>query len=685
MIRNPFRFRAAVSKNRAVTSAIASAVELLEDRTLYAGDLRSFDGAGNNQLNPRWGAAGTALLRLVKAQYTDGIAAPSGAARPSARLISNTVAAHPVDEEMVIATHLSAFGYLWGQFIDHDLDLTTTASSAGSFNVKVPKGDLQFDPLGTGTAVIPLNRSNFAPGTGVNSARQQVNSITAFLDGSMVYGSDASRAKALRALVGGRLLTSAGDLLPFNTTGLTNANDAHLFDADELFVAGDVRANENSELTSLHTLFLREHNRLAGLIAARNTGWTDEQIYQQARRLVIGEIQAITYNEFLPALLGPNALHRYSGYDPNVNAGVSNEFSTAAFRLGHSMLADDVEFITNEGEDAREEMALAEVFFNPAVVQENGIDTILKYLASSNSEEIDNIVVDGVRNFLFGPPGAGGLDLASLNIQRGREHGLGDYNSTRKAVGLAPVSSFNQITSDEELAAKLQSLYGSVDKVDLWVGGLAEDHARGSNVGVTFQRILVEQFTRTRSGDRFWYERDLKGADLRTVRGTSLAKIIAANTGISNLQPNVFVFDVQITGKIYNDHDGNGQPGFGEAGIAGVTVELLADDGTVIDTVVTGRDGRYLITDVSLGNFQVHAVLPANSLSAALATASIDVTRGGTIGNVNFGLTSAGGTGSAHHHGHHSAPHSASPHVGHWTASWLDSHAVRAQWKDLLA
>jgi hypothetical protein len=174
--------------------------------------------------------------------------------------------------------------------------------------------------------VIPLTRSKSASGPGVTSPRQQVNVMTAFLDGSMVYGSDSTRAAALREFVGGRLKTSSGNLLPFNTGGLSNANDAHIFPDNQLFLAGDVRANENSELTSLHTLFMREHNRLAAIIVSQHPTWNDEQVYQQARRLVIGEIQQITYNEFLPALLGPGALAPYSGYKPNVNPGISTEF-----------------------------------------------------------------------------------------------------------------------------------------------------------------------------------------------------------------------------------------------------------------------------------------------------------------------------------------------------------------------
>src|SRR4029078_2755073 len=123
--------------------------------------------------------------------------------------------------------------------------------------------------------------------------------------------------------------------------------------------------------------------------------------------------------------------------------------------------------------------------FNPEVVKASGIDPLLKYLASDVAQELDTTVVESVRNFLFGPPGAGGLDLASLNIERGRDNGLADYNSVRSAYHLPKVTSYSQITSDPELASKLQTLYGSVDNIDLWVGGLAEDDVRGGHLSPT--------------------------------------------------------------------------------------------------------------------------------------------------------------------------------------------------------
>ena len=251
--------------------------ESLEDRALFsvtpvstpavattaATAVESIDGTGNNLQNTTWGSTNIDLLRIAAAAYADGISSPAGADRPSARAISNAVAAQAPDTDILNNRDLSAFVYAWGQFIDHDLDLTPTGTTA--FNIAVPTGDPSFDPNGTGTAVISLNRSITDPATGTSTTNpaQQVNTITAYLDGSMIYGSDAARAAALRTFTGGLLKTSAGDLLPFNTAGLPNANDAHIFPDSQLFLAGDVRANENVELTALQTLFVREHNHQA--------------------------------------------------------------------------------------------------------------------------------------------------------------------------------------------------------------------------------------------------------------------------------------------------------------------------------------------------------------------------------------------------------------------------------------
>lgn len=530
-----------------------SATELLEAKQLLSAVSiapSAIDGSGNNLEHPDWGSTESELLRLTTADYADGTSAPSGEDRPGAREVSNAVAAQ--SESVLNDRNLTDFAWIWGQFIDHDIDLSEGADPAEEFNISVPAGDVFFDPFGTGEVEISLSRSDYAEESeSSDGLRQQLNAITAFIDGSVIYGSDQDRADALRVFDGGLLKTSDGDLLPFNEDGFDNAGGS---DAS-LFLAGDVRANENVLLTSMHTVFVREHNRIASELAAENPGLTDEQLYQQARALVTAELQAITYNEFLPALLGPDAISNYSGYDPNVVPNIANEFSTAAYRFGHSLLSSELLRLDTDGNVIEAgNLLLQQAFFNPGELIAEGIDAGLRGAASQLAQELDTFIVDDVRNFLFGPPGAGGLDLAALNIQRGRDHGIGDYNQVRIELGLGAVTSFDEITSDPDLALALQNTYGSVDDIDLWVGGLAEDHLDGSSMGPTFTAIITDQFERIRSGDRYWYQNVFSGRQLEKLENTHLSEVIERNTGITGLQTNVFfqngteVLNVNLSG-----------------------------------------------------------------------------------------------------------------------------------------
>lgn len=499
-------------------------------------EFRTITGADNHINAPELGTPGQLFLRLAAAAYEDGAGSPAGPDRPSARVVSNEVAA----QEDVPPNRRGASDFLWqwGQFLDHDIDETPAADPEEAFDILVPAGDPLFDPQGTGSATIGLNRSAWEAPAGV---REQFNAITAYIDASNVYGSDDERAFALRALDGtGRLAVSAsahGDLLPFNTTGVDNIPPGPNF-----FLAGDVRANEQTGLTAMHTLFVREHNQWADLYRGSNPTAGDEEIYQFARMIVGAEMQAITYREFLPVLLGPNALPRYRGYREEVNPNIANEFATAAYRLGHSLLSSQVLRLDARGREAPEgHLSLAQAFFNPAHITDNGIDSILRGLAGQRCQELDHMLVDDVRNFLFGAPGSGGLDLASLNIQRGRDHGLGSYNQTRRALGLRPARSFRDIHPDRAVQRKLATAYVSVDQVDLWVGGLSEAHVRGAMVGETFHRILTDQFIRLRDGDRFYYEGYLPRELSRVVERQTLSTIIRRNTEIGReLQDNAF-------------------------------------------------------------------------------------------------------------------------------------------------
>ena len=330
---------------------------------------------------------------------------------------------------------------------------------------------------------------------------------------------------------------------------------------------------------------------------------------------------------------------------PQRNPSVATEFSTAGFRLGHSLLQSDIEFLGNDGQATRDAVTLAEAFFNPALLAETGIDGLLKYAASAHSRELDTQIVDDVRNFLIDGPGGIALDLAALNIQRGRDHGLADYNATRVAYGLEPVDSFDDITSDEDLQAALEQVYGDVDNIDLWVGGLAEDHVSGSSVGELVQTIVADQFERLRDGDRFWYEKLYSGRELNQLRNTKLSDIIERNTTITNLQDDVFYFRSQVRGSVFmtasstSNIRGDQRP----VPAANVTVELLNEDNEVIATTVSDGRGQYKFGSVAeTGSYAVRVVAKAGTSVASASTLSFSISRGDQrISNLDFKLVAS--------------------------------------------
>ncbi|HYE34825.1 peroxidase family protein [Methylocaldum sp.] len=508
----------------------------------HAQDYRTIDGYGNNIANPTWGTPSAHLLRSASgAYYADGIASPAGATRPSPREISNAVFTQN-DALIPARGGQSDFMWTWGQFLDHDLGLTE--GTAENFPIDIPAGDAFFDPQGTGTKTMPFRRAIFDAATGrsTSNPREQINEVTGYIDGSMVYGSDGARAAWLRS--GPYLKVSSGNLLPHNDGTQPNAGTPEKPNlSPELFVAGDIRANEQPTLAAMHTLFVREHNYQVDRIRKAKPSLDDEELYQRARQIVIAEIQHVTYEEYLPALLGRGGLHTTRRYDAGANPGLSSLFSTAAFRLGHTMLSSKVLRLKENGKSIEEgPFSLRDAFFEaaPPMLARHGIEPLIRGVAAQRMQELDNKIIDDVRNFLFGAPGAGGLDLIALNIQRGRDMGLPDFNTVRSDFGLPRKSSFSEITSDRALATTLEQLYGNVDEIDLFVGLLCEDDIRGTMLGETLRTILVDQFHRSRAGDRYWYTRTLKGKDLAMVHRTRLSDIIRRNTSIRNIQEDVF-------------------------------------------------------------------------------------------------------------------------------------------------
>jgi hypothetical protein len=406
-----------------------------------------------------------------------------------------------------------------------------------------------------GTPFIPLTRITAAPGTGIEgNPRGQINEITSFIDGSQVYGSEEELAEFLRANDGtGELksqIINGEELLPFNPENPPS------------FIAGDPRVNEQIGLISAHTLFVRQHNSIAEDIARRiEAGDSDilgllehseleenDFIYESARKVVSAQIQQITYEEYLPLLIGKNLVEEYSGYDETVDPRVSVEFANVSFRLGHSQLSPEISRVNPDGTSAGD-VSLDRAFFTPQQVIDNGADSIAVGLTTKQAQAVDNLVIDSVRNFLF-PARTGGFDLAAVNIQRGRDVGLPSYNDARRGLGLQPATAFlttdtqQGITSDPEVAARFASIYESVEQVDFWIGGISEDPVNGGLVGELFSKVLTDQFTRLRDGDRFFYLNHLENLSILDpdFEETTLSNLIRNNTDEDYIiQDNAFI------------------------------------------------------------------------------------------------------------------------------------------------
>jgi hypothetical protein len=160
---------------------------------------------------------------------------------------------------------------------------------------------------------------------------------------------------------------------------------------------------------------------------------------------------------------------------------------------------------------------------------------------SQTAQAFDPMVIDDVRNFLFGQPGSGGLDLVAINLQRGRDHGIAGYNDVRESLGLSRIESFNDPIWQGDFGQKLAQVYDSPDDVDLWVGGLAEKYTGDSLAGETLTTILTHQFEALRDGDRFWYENQFSGQQLKDLNNLTLADVIQRNTTIKDVQDNAFL------------------------------------------------------------------------------------------------------------------------------------------------
>jgi peroxidase len=309
------------------SSAEQSADAVIKDSSVGLEGVVAYpiDGTGNNLSGPAAGSANSDEIRIAPANFAPGTP-DTPVDGPNPRVISNTIFAN--DANASDPGGRSAYTYAFGQFIDHDIDLnlnqTASPDGANTLSMTVPPDDPSLPP----GSQIGIVRGQVNPANG-----NAVDAVTQYLDLSQVYGSDPTTAASLRN-ADGTLQTSAGNNLPM---------------VDGRFAGGDVRAAENPDLTSLDVLFVREHNNWVAQLHAKEPSLTGDQLYAMARAVTTAEYQNIVYSEFLPSLLGPNALTPYQGYNPDVSPQISQEFSTAAYRFGHSIISPTETKIANDG------------------------------------------------------------------------------------------------------------------------------------------------------------------------------------------------------------------------------------------------------------------------------------------------------------------------------------------------
>ncbi|XP_052896954.1 peroxidasin isoform X1 [Anopheles moucheti] len=554
---------------------------------------RSLDGTCNNYEHPAWGSSLTGFQRLLPPVYENGFNSPVGWNRsavyngfqpPSARLVSTSLISTSTITPDARITHMVM---QWGQFLDHDLDHAipsvtseswdgvdckkTCEYAAPCYPIDIPPGD----PRINNRRCIDFVRSSAVCGSGMTSIffgsvqpREQINQLTSFIDASQVYGYTETFAQELRNLTTEQGLLRDGPhfpgqkpLLPFSapTDGMDCRRD---LDESQIncFTAGDIRVNEQLGLTTMHIVWMREHNRLAEQLHRINPHWDGDKLYYESRKIIGAIMQHITYEHWLPLVIGERGmaqLGEYRGYDPNVNPTVFNEFATAAFRFGHSLINPILHRLNESYQPiAQGHLPLHKAFFAPwRLMYEGGVDPLLRglYSVPAKLKKSNQNLNTDLTERLFEVAHAVALDLAAINIQRSRDHALPGYNDYRKLCGMKVAKGFDDLQeeiSDPAVRQKLKELYGHPSNVDLWVGGILEDQLPGAKMGPLFTCVLVRQFRALRDGDRFWYENEVfKPEQLAQIKRASLGRIVCDNgDNITTITDDVFVLPAKQGG-----------------------------------------------------------------------------------------------------------------------------------------
>ncbi|XP_044306436.1 dual oxidase 2-like [Varanus komodoensis] len=532
-------------------------------------EIPRYDGWYNNLMHHRHNSAGSFLSRLLHANYADGVYQALQEPRvPSARRLSDVVARGA--SGLPSQGNRTVLGVFFGFHILGEIVEADTAGCPAEFlNLAIPQGDPVFDPEGSGDVVLPFQRAQWAPGTGQspNNPRVEVNGVTGWLDGSAIYGPSHSWSDSLRSFSQGMLRSGEDPGFPKQTKAgslMWKVLDpsAQQGGPEGILEFGNAKGNANLFLQATGIVWFRYHNHWARELARQNPAWSDEDLFQHARKRVVAAYQSITLYEWLPAFLGKESTAPYGGYKQHVDARISPEFLvTSALFLGSMvpagvyMRTPDCNFrnVTSANGSHSTALRLCNSYWN----RENSnlktakdIDDLLLGMSSQIAEREDNIVVEDLRDYWYGTVKYSRMDFVANWIQRGRDLGLSTYNKAREFFRLLPARKWldiqhqNQTVSPlpEQLLEEIAGLYGNTDNLELLPGAMLEENR------TLFHAIIEDQFLRLRDGDRFWFENIKNGLftaeEIAAIRNTTFQDVLVAVTSAkpSQIQARVFLW-----------------------------------------------------------------------------------------------------------------------------------------------
>lgn len=535
---------------------------------------RTIDGSCNNLNFPWWGQTGTPYKRLLKPKYGSQDGAPRSLGKDGYPLENPRTIALKVHYPRDIFIDISNYVTIFGQFIFHDLshfgsvmgdDGEVLKCKCGSQNpdcINIPIPKIDYYNQDKKCLVQVRSRPSYPEFNCYLPYREQINDLNSWMDLSTVYGNTEEAARDLRSGELGKLRTSSfkgidGEFLP---TGCP----AYTLTKKFCFNAGDNRVNQYPLLTSMHTIWMREHNRVADALWKINPEWDDEFLYQLARTITIAEYQHISYNQYLPILLGDQitdifGLKSYGegffmGYDPEIFPNVANEFSTGASRFGHA-LTTPYESQYDSYNNLVKNNSLDNLMFNPRLLMyPDSLEGFLRGCQKDSANWFSPHLTDYLSNRVkhdMGPHNPkDGFSLSAWNVNRGRDHGVRSYNDYRPLAGLKKARNWNELTYIPKKAIeRMKQVYASVDDIDLWTGLVSEYPLPDGVLGPTSAYILARGFRDWKYGDRWWFENGhdekirLSLDQIREIKKTSLARIICDNSNVDKIAPNVFLLE----------------------------------------------------------------------------------------------------------------------------------------------